>query len=102
MSIPFWALAALHLGNMWGVSLLLTSGPMFMSEALGFNIKNSGSLASLPYLARMIFGLIFGSIGDYLRKRDYMTPTMMRKSFVTFCKFPNYFFILKNKNEYFS
>lgn len=87
LSVPFWALVVLHFGNMWGVSLLLTSGPMFMSEALGFNIKKSGGLASLPYLARLIFGIIFGSIGDFLRKKNVMTPTVMRKSFVTFCKF---------------
>lgn len=86
-SIPFWALTFLHFGNCWGLYLLLTAGPKFMSEVLGFNLGHSGILASLPYLARMIFGFIFGTIGDYIRKANWMSVTQIRKSFIIFCKF---------------
>lgn len=86
-SIPFWALACLHFGNLWGLYLLLTAGPKFMSEVLGFNLAHSGVLAALPYLARMLLGFFFGFVGDLIRRRNWMTVTMIRKSFVTMCKF---------------
>lgn len=86
LSIPFLAYTVLHFGNLWGLYLLLTAGPKFMSEVLGFNLGHSGILASLPYLARMLFGFVFGFIGDFIRKRQWLSVTATRKSFVTFCK----------------
>ncbi|KAK5641606.1 hypothetical protein RI129_010153 [Pyrocoelia pectoralis] len=82
-SIPFWALAALHFGNLWGLYLLLTAGPKYMSEVLGFNLGHSGLLAALPYLARAISGFIFGYVGDVIRKREVLSVTVTRKLFVT-------------------
>ncbi|XP_017779301.1 PREDICTED: sialin [Nicrophorus vespilloides] len=84
LSVPFWSLAVLHFGNLWGLYLLLTAGPKFMSEILGFDLGHSGLLAALPYLARMIFGFIFGLIGDQLRKSNKLSVTCIRKSFVLF------------------
>lgn len=45
---------------------MMTSAPKFVSSALGFNLTSTGTLSSLPYLARMTFSLIFGAIGDRL------------------------------------
>lgn len=56
-----------------------------MKEALGFNIASSGFLAALPYLSRLIFGIVFGMIGDYIKKNEKMSMTLLRKSFTTFC-----------------
>lgn len=87
LSVPFWALAIAQFGNLWGLYLLMTAGPKFMSEVMGFNLRNSGALASLPYLARLICGFIFGCIGDFIRQREFMTVTAIRKFFMLFCKF---------------
>ncbi|GJQ72409.1 hypothetical protein Trydic_g3490 [Trypoxylus dichotomus] len=84
LSIPFWAYVILHFGNLWGLYLLLTAGPKFMSEVLGFNLGHSGVLASLPYLARMLFGFVFGFIGDSIRTRQWLSVTATRKSFILF------------------
>lgn len=86
MSIPFWALAILHFGNLWGLYFLMTAGPKYVSEILGFNLKSSGFLAALPYLARMLFGFGFGWIGDVIRTKKWMTVTFTRKFFVLFCE----------------
>ncbi|KAF5291457.1 hypothetical protein FQR65_LT01768 [Abscondita terminalis] len=86
-SIPFWALAILHFGNVWGLYLLLTAGPKYMSEVLGFNLSHSGVLAALPYLARSIAAFIFGYIGDKIRQKNVLSVTVTRKSFVTFSHF---------------
>lgn len=85
-SLPFWGLTMLHFGNLWGLYFLMTAGPKFVSEVLGFDLKSSGFLAALPYLARMILGFCFGLIGDKIRSNGWMSVTFTRKFFVIFCK----------------
>lgn len=85
-SIQFWALVVLHFGNLWGLFFLLTAGPNFISSVLGFDLGHTGILASLPYLARLLFGFIFGQIGDVIIRKKLMEKTTIRKSFVLFCK----------------
>lgn len=87
LSVPFWALITLHFGNLWGLFFLMTAGPNFMSTVLGFNLGHTGVLAALPYLARLIFGFIFGLIGDRIREKQLLAPTTVRKGFVLFCRF---------------
>lgn len=85
-SIPFLALMILHYGSLWGLYFLQTAAPMFMSEALGFNLSKAGVLSALPHLARLIAGFGFGSLGDYLRRKNILGVTATRKSFCLFCK----------------
>lgn len=85
-SLPFWSCLILHYGNLWGLYFLITAAPKFMNEILGFNLAKAGILAALPYLARAILGFAFGSIGDVIRKKEWMSVTMIRKSFCIFCK----------------
>lgn len=84
-SMPFYALVFLHFSDVWGVFFLITSAPMFMSQVLHFDLKNAGLLSSFPYIARFIFGLAFGLVGDYLIKQG-VGPTRIRKSFCILCK----------------
>lgn len=84
-SVPFWSLAILHYGNLWGLFFLLNTAPLYMKHALNFNLAATGLLASLPHLSRFLVGFIFGFIGDFFRRRNYMSPTMMRKGFCIFC-----------------
>ncbi|XP_072381179.1 sialin-like isoform X2 [Diabrotica undecimpunctata] len=84
LTVPFWALLILHFGNLWGLFFLMTAGPNFLSSVLGFTLGHTGILAALPYLVRLILGIIFGQIGDYIIKKDLMRKTMIRKSFVVF------------------
>ncbi|XP_055695674.1 sialin-like [Lutzomyia longipalpis] len=83
-SVPYIALICLHFGNLWGMFFLMTATPKFMNETLNFNLGKAGILAALPYLGRLIFGLIFGSVGDVVRKREMLSITAMRKSFTIF------------------
>ena len=86
-SIPFYALLILHYGSLWGLYFLQTAAPMFMTEALNFNLSKAGNYSSLPPLARLLAGFGFGAIGDFIRQRDSMKVTTIRKSFCLFCKF---------------
>lgn len=93
-SPQFYALLFLHFGGTFGLFFLITAAPKFMSEVLKFNLTEAGILSSLPYLARLIFGYIFGSIGDFLKQKDIMSTTTIRKSFCIFCKFKFIWFYL--------
>ncbi|XP_044739524.1 sialin-like [Chrysoperla carnea] len=83
-SVPFWALVTLHVGNSWGLYFMLTVGPKFLSEVLGFNLRNSGVLSSLPSTARFVCAFIFGYFGDMIRQRELMQTTVIRKTFCLF------------------
>lgn len=83
-SLPFWALCILHFGNLWGLYLQITGAPKFMVQVIGFDIKASGGLASLPHLVRMFAGMGYGYIGDLLKSKTKLSPTLTRKSFVLF------------------
>lgn len=85
-SIPFLSLMLLHYGNLWGLFFLMTATPKFMSEVLKFDLAKAGILASLPPLTRLLFGFVFGQIGDTLRDKKIMSVTATRKFFCLFCK----------------
>jgi ACS family sodium-dependent inorganic phosphate cotransporter len=67
----------------------MNAAPMFMVQALNFNLSKAGFVAALPPLARLIAGFIFGSIGDLIRSKKIFSVTTVRKSFCLFCKFTN-------------
>ncbi|XP_032519232.1 putative inorganic phosphate cotransporter [Danaus plexippus] len=83
-SFPFLAMVILHYGNTWGIYFVMTAAPKYVSSALGYNLTSTGTLSSLPYLARMIFSLIFGAIGDRIVKQNVVSTTFMRKFFCLF------------------
>ncbi|CAH1103007.1 unnamed protein product [Psylliodes chrysocephalus] len=96
LTVPFWALLVLHFGNLWGLFFLMTAGPNFMSSVLGFTLGHTGILAALPYLARLIFGILFGQLGDFILRKNFMTKTKIRKSFIFFSHIlPGIFLIIQ-------
>lgn len=86
-SMPFWAFTILHYGNLWGLYFLLTAGPKFIAQVLGFNLSQAGFISGVPYITRMVMGFIFGAVSDVMRKKEVMSVTAMRKSFCLFCKY---------------
>lgn len=83
----FYSLLLLHFGGTFGLFFLITAAPKFMSEVLKFKLTEAGILSSLPYLARLIFGYIFGSAGDFLKQKNILSTTGIRKTFCVFCEF---------------
>ncbi|KAF7285956.1 hypothetical protein GWI33_008927 [Rhynchophorus ferrugineus] len=80
-SFPFWTLTILHFGNLWGLYVQITAVPKFMKEIIGFDIRQSGFLSSLPHLMRLILGIGYGILGDWLKKAKF-SRTVVLKSFV--------------------
>lgn len=52
-----------------------------MKEVLKFDIKQNGTLSSLPYLATLIVSLICGQVSDVLRRKAWFSITTQRKLF---------------------
>lgn len=85
-SVPFIALLILHFGNLFGLFFLITATPRFMTEVLGFRLTNAGCISSIPYLMRIIFGFLFGWVGDYQRRNKVLNVTVIRKFYCIFCE----------------
>ncbi|XP_063903802.1 sialin-like [Zophobas morio] len=86
-SIPFWVVTIAQFGNLWGLNLILSYGPKYLAETLGFNLKASAGLAALPYIARLLASQVFGIVGDHMRKKGTMSLTKIRKFFIIFSHF---------------
>lgn len=82
MSLGFWMLAICHFGNLWGLYLQITGVPKFMAEVVGFNLRDAGFLAAVPHLTRLFFGMGFGTLGDFLKKKEILSTKAIRKLFV--------------------
>jgi len=78
---PVWALTAAYFANAWGFEMLFTFLPNFLKDILGFDISQSGFIATLPYLVMLIFTNVFSYIADYLRANRYLTTSQTRKIF---------------------
>lgn len=74
----------LHYGNLWGLYFILTVGPTFISNALGFKLAATGFITSLPNLARLVSSGLFGIFGDYIVARKKFSTTTIRKFFTLF------------------
>ncbi|VEN43806.1 unnamed protein product [Callosobruchus maculatus] len=83
LSGPFWMLAILHFGNLWGLYLQLTNAPKYIAEVVGFNLRDSGGLAAMPHLVRLFLGLAYGNIGDLCKKKG-LSSKFVRKFFTLF------------------
>jgi len=82
-SLPVWALVAAFTSFAWGMEMLFTFLPTFLKDILGFNISQSGFIASLPYLVMMVLSNVMSYIADYLRANKYLTTNQTRKIFNT-------------------
>lgn len=49
-------------------------------------MSSAGFLSSLPHLARLLCAFGFGSIADLIRRRNWLSVTLMRKVFCLPCK----------------
>lgn len=86
VSRPFWAFVLLSFGGDWFWLFLMTGVPKYMNQVLGFTIDRTSQLASIQYVANILGSILFGPLGDYLRRRQIMSVIGIRKSFVVFCE----------------
>ncbi|GIY45580.1 vesicular glutamate transporter 2.2 [Caerostris darwini] len=97
-SMPVYAIIVANFCRSWTFYLLLLSQPMFFKEVLNLEVDQSGILGALPHLLMTIVVPIGGYLADYLRRREYLTTTGVRKLFncgVTFIYFTGLIVSLK-------
>lgn len=84
LSGPVWAIVLTHVASIYGFFTVVNQLPTFMKKRLGFNIKQNGLAASLPYLGKYLMALGTGVAADYLKSRNRISTTAIRKTFTTF------------------
>lgn len=82
-SLPVYGIIIAHFSENWGFYTLLTELPSYMKDVLHFDLKNSGMLSAVPYLCMTIIVFISSQVADYIRKRQYLSTTAVRKLFNT-------------------
>ncbi|OQV24542.1 Sialin [Hypsibius exemplaris] len=82
-ALPVWAIFLSHFGHTWGTYTLQTNLPNYMRNILNFQLSANGIFSALPYLAQWVFGLSSAYASDYLRHRNLMSTTNVRKMFNT-------------------
>ncbi|CAG9094167.1 hypothetical protein JYU34_012828 [Plutella xylostella] len=72
-SAPVWALVCAAVGHDWGYYTMVTDLPKYSTDVLKFNIKTTGTLTALPYLAMWLSSFAFGFICDVCIKKGWHT-----------------------------
>ncbi|KAI9554402.1 hypothetical protein GHT06_019674 [Daphnia sinensis] len=67
----------------WGFYTLISGLPIFMKEALKFDITQNGLLSSMPYAAALVVHLVAGKFFDWCRGKQLCSLTWLRKIFNT-------------------
>ncbi|XP_012989659.2 sialin [Esox lucius] len=80
-SLPLWAIVVAHFSYNWTFYTLLTLLPTYMSNVLGFSIKENGALSALPYIGCGLLAVLGGQLADYLREKRFYRTVVVRKVF---------------------
>uniref|UniRef100_A0A8C3IYI6 Solute carrier family 17 member 6 n=1 Tax=Chrysemys picta bellii TaxID=8478 RepID=A0A8C3IYI6_CHRPI len=78
-SMPVYAIIVANFCRSWTFYLLLISQPAYFEEVFGFEISKVGMLSAVPHLVMTIIVPIGGQIADFLRSRQILSTTMVRK-----------------------
>ncbi|ROL52768.1 Vesicular glutamate transporter 2.1 [Anabarilius grahami] len=78
-SMPVYAIIVANFCRSWTFYLLLISQPAYFEEVFGFEISKVGMLSALPHLVMTIIVPIGGQIADYLRSKNILSTTTVRK-----------------------
>ncbi|XP_006769440.1 PREDICTED: vesicular glutamate transporter 3 [Myotis davidii] len=78
-SLPVYAIIVANFCRSWTFYLLLISQPAYFEEVFGFAISKVGLLSALPHMVMTIIVPVGGQLADYLRSRQILTTTAVRK-----------------------
>uniref|UniRef100_H2ZMF2 Major facilitator superfamily (MFS) profile domain-containing protein n=1 Tax=Ciona savignyi TaxID=51511 RepID=H2ZMF2_CIOSA len=77
-SLPVWIIVA-NFCRSWTFYLLIISQPAYFEQVLKYDISKLGFLAAVPHLVMTIVVPFGGVLADYLRKKDILSTTNVRK-----------------------
>lgn len=78
-----WAVTVAKFAGTWGFTCLLTKLPAYLADVLHFPIQKNGLINALVYTAEILAMFLSGFSSDYLRKKNWLSNTNIRKLFET-------------------
>ncbi|GBP29672.1 Putative inorganic phosphate cotransporter, partial [Eumeta japonica] len=82
-STPLWVLIMAAIGHDWGYFTMITDLPKYFSDVLKFNIKDTGLMSALPYMAMYVCSFVFAGLCDLCIKKKWHSITTGRKIYTT-------------------
>lgn len=78
-SLPFWAICVAQTCSNWGFYTLLTQYPIFLKNALHYDVKKSGGVSAAPYIFMGLLLNVGGVISDVFINKKWLSTTAVRK-----------------------
>ncbi|EHH18005.1 hypothetical protein EGK_14534 [Macaca mulatta] len=79
--LPLWAIFLGFFSHFWLCTIILTYLPTYISTLLHVNIRDSGVLSSLPFIAAASCTILGGQLADFLLSRNLLRLITVRKLF---------------------
>ncbi|XP_013071695.2 sialin-like [Biomphalaria glabrata] len=64
-----WVILMGHISNKWILSFMLSYLPRYFSDFFAFDLETDGLFSSLPFVGRIVSGLVTGYLSDWLLLR---------------------------------
>ncbi|XP_030842785.1 putative inorganic phosphate cotransporter [Strongylocentrotus purpuratus] len=93
-SMPLFAVCATDFALLWVLYSLTANLPIFLKEALRFDISQSGILASVPHIVFFFFIMGGGFLADFLLTHTKLSLTAVRKIMTTLGLVPSGAFLV--------
>nr|XP_051710988.1 sodium-dependent phosphate transport protein 3 isoform X5 [Oryctolagus cuniculus] len=79
--LPLWAIFTGFFSHFWLCTIIITYLPTYISTVLHVNIRDSGVLSSLPFIAASSCTILGGQLADFLLSRSLLRLITVRKLF---------------------
>ncbi|XP_006888702.1 PREDICTED: sodium-dependent phosphate transport protein 3 [Elephantulus edwardii] len=79
--LPLWAIFLGFFSHFWLCTIIITYLPTYISSVLHVNIRDSGVLSSLPFIAASSCTILGGQLADFLLSRNLLRLITVRKLF---------------------
>ncbi|OBS77038.1 hypothetical protein A6R68_16503 [Neotoma lepida] len=80
-SLPLWAIVVSYFCEYWLLSTIMAYTPTYISSVLQANLRDSGILSALPFVAGCVCIILGGLLADFLLSRKILRLVTIRKLF---------------------
>ncbi|XP_040823587.1 probable small intestine urate exporter [Ochotona curzoniae] len=80
-SLPLWAILVSYICQYFTTKMILAYMPTYINSVLQINVRDSGILSSLPFIATWITMMLGGLLADFLLSRKIFRLVTIRKIF---------------------
>ncbi|XP_051025162.1 probable small intestine urate exporter [Acomys russatus] len=85
-SLPLWAIVVFFFCEHWLLSTIMAYTPTYISSVLQANLRDSGILSALPFVAGCVCIVLGGLLADFLLSRKILRLVTIRKLFTAIGK----------------